>query len=220
MKKAISFSLWGDKPIYCVGALYNMKLHKTIYKDWDMLVYYDNTVPKEYIDLLEKGGVKCIYINDMEINPYMWRFLSYKDYDISIFRDTDSRIDIREEMAVNEWLKSEKTIHVMRDHPYHKIPYGTDKIGILAGMWGIKNNNTIDLIKYLDRYQYINNKDYGIDQKFLSILYEKYKDKCFIHDEFNGFTKFPIEREDYKFIGEKYDEFNNRFEDYKILIKK
>ncbi|UZJ66102.1 hypothetical protein OKW96_08470 [Sphingobacterium sp. KU25419] len=26
----------------------------------------------------------------------------------------------------------------MRDHPFHQIPFGTDKLGILAGMWGIK----------------------------------------------------------------------------------
>ena len=35
----------------------------------------------------------------------------------------------RERDAVNEWLRSNKTFHLMRDHPWH----GSE---ILAGMWG------------------------------------------------------------------------------------
>jgi hypothetical protein len=51
--KYLSFSLWGDKPIYNVGAIRNAELWKTIYSDWQMVVYYDNTVPKETIDKLK-----------------------------------------------------------------------------------------------------------------------------------------------------------------------
>jgi hypothetical protein len=32
--KYISFSLWGDKPIYNVGAIKNAELWKNIYPDW------------------------------------------------------------------------------------------------------------------------------------------------------------------------------------------
>ena len=50
----VSFSLWGDQPIYNVGAIRNAELMKTIYSDWKMIVYYDNTVPSETIDKLKE----------------------------------------------------------------------------------------------------------------------------------------------------------------------
>ena len=46
-------------------------------------------------------------------------------------RDLDSRLNDREQAAVTEWLNSNKSFHIMRDHPWH----GTE---ILGGMWGCK----------------------------------------------------------------------------------
>ena len=43
--------------------------------------------------------------------------------DILISRDSDSLIIQREEDAVREWIASERTFHIMRDHPAHCI-YG------------------------------------------------------------------------------------------------
>jgi hypothetical protein len=51
--------------------------------------------------------------------------------DIFLSRDLDSRFSEREVAAVDEWLKSEETFHVMRDHELH-----TNEM--LAGMWGVK----------------------------------------------------------------------------------
>ncbi|CAF1684749.1 unnamed protein product, partial [Didymodactylos carnosus] len=34
-------------------------------------------------------------------------------------RDLDSALTQRELDAVTEWLKSNKSFHTMRDHPYH-----------------------------------------------------------------------------------------------------
>jgi len=33
-KKIISFSLWGDKPMYTIGAIKNAKLAEEIYPGW------------------------------------------------------------------------------------------------------------------------------------------------------------------------------------------
>ena len=51
--------------------------------------------------------------------------------DIFISRDLDSRINDRELAAVHEWLESNKTLHSMRDHPWHTVP-------IMGGGWGSK----------------------------------------------------------------------------------
>lgn len=52
----------------------------------------------------------------------MWRFLALSDplVDVTIFRDLDSTLNERETAAVKEWLGSNYTMHVMRDHPSHK----------------------------------------------------------------------------------------------------
>ena len=50
----LSFSLWGDKPIYNVGIIRNAELWKIIYPDWKMVVYYNNTVPIDTVNKLTK----------------------------------------------------------------------------------------------------------------------------------------------------------------------
>ena len=54
----------------------------------------------------------------------VWRFFPTLDPMVDIFlsRDLDSAVTVRELEAVDEWLKSERALHVMRDHPFHKEP--------------------------------------------------------------------------------------------------
>ena len=40
MKKYISFSLWGDKPIYNEGIIKNYYLKEKIYPSWEMIVFF------------------------------------------------------------------------------------------------------------------------------------------------------------------------------------
>lgn len=220
MNKAVSFSLWGDNPMYCVGAIRNVELKKEFYKDWDFIIHYDKSVPSKYIDELKKMNCILIHHINNNINPYFWRFLSYSNYDIIIFRDCDSRISLREEKAVEEWILSGKRLHVMRDHPAHVIPYPCYKPGILAGMWGIikKENFSLndDIVTFLK-----NNKSqysYGLDQLYLMDIFDKFENDSLIHDEFYLKNKFPIGRIDYHFVGERFNEFDVRGDDYKVLI--
>lgn len=57
------------------------------------------------------------------LNPRMFRYLAMLDPNVDIFisRDIDSVIRPREVDAVNEWLSSNYTFHVMRDQIYHHI---------------------------------------------------------------------------------------------------
>ena len=168
--KYLSFSLWGDKPIYNVGAIRNSELWKEIYPDWQMVVYYDDTVPLDTIEKLESNGVETIQMSE-EIFGCFWRFLisDRPDCDYAVFRDTDSRISIREKIAVDEWIESKKSVHIMRDHPYHGIPAGNDRLGILAGMWGIKGN-VIPITEMIKKFTLGKNNQYGIDQTFLKTI--------------------------------------------------
>jgi len=209
--KGVAFSLWGDNPMYTKGAIENAKLMKKIYPEWDMVLYYNDTVDKNIILELSKLGVKLNKIK--EEKGYHWRFYAADEYETVIFRDCDSRISEREKIAVDEWLSSDKMLHVIRDHPHHKIPYGVNKPAILAGMWGIKNANfnMKELLNMKNTYEY------GEDQKMLLTIYEKFEKSRYIHDTFGNGNKIKHTMKDYHFIGERFNEENNRFDDYKIL---
>ena len=63
-----------------------------------------------------------------------WRFepILSDDVELMFCRDTDTRIFDREVKAVEEWIKSDKLLHIMRDHKiYHQQK-------IFGGMFGVK----------------------------------------------------------------------------------
>jgi len=218
--KYLSFSLWGDKPLYNVGTIRNAELWKTIYPDWQMIVYYDNSVPTETIDKLKELDVITIDMTGKNIYGMFWRFLAENlpDSELSIFRDSDSRITIREKLAVDEWINSGKSLHVMRDHPAHGIPYGNISLGILGGMWGIKSKK-IPLSDMIFKFNENRDLKYGSDQTFLKVVYDIFIDDKITHDEFYEKKPFPIKREYGRFVGDRIDEFDNPIgSDYKAVI--
>jgi len=218
--KYVSFSLWGDKPIYNVGAIRNAELMDKIYPDWKMMVFYDDSVPISTINELEKLNVKTVKIFDNSIYGMFWRFyvLDFPDYEYAIFRDADSRISLRESLAVKEWIESGKSLHVMRDHPYHKIPAGNNQLGILGGMWGIKKTN-IPFVQMLDDFEKTKEHTYGNDQTFLKSIYKIFEHDKFTHDEFFEKKPFPIKRENGRFIGERININEEPLtDDYKLVL--
>ena len=83
-------------------------------------------------------------------------------------RDLDSRLNEREQAAVQEWLNSNKEFHFMRDHPQH----GTT---ILGCGWGCKMTDmtrfqwkTTWSKGFADKMVWANRNDWGPDQRFLS----------------------------------------------------
>jgi hypothetical protein len=205
--KYISYSLWGDNPIYNVGIIENAKQAKEIYPDWKMVVYYDNTTPLETIIDLIALDVECVNITSLGIYGMFWRFLAADkpDCEYAVFRDADSRLSVREKAAVDEWISSGKTLHVMRDHPGHGIPYGNDRLGILGGMWGIKSS-VLPLTDMINKFKKDKNLSYGSDQTFLKTIYTVLVDDRFTNDDFFEKIPFTLNRINGRFIGERIDE--------------
>ena len=69
-------------------------------------------------------------------NGRFWRYLPLLDelVDVFISRDVDSEILDREASAVDDWLKSNLSYHIIRDHPRHCWA----AYPILAGLFGAK----------------------------------------------------------------------------------
>ena len=215
----VSYSLWGDNELYNVGMVKNAQQVPEIYPNWQMVVYHDNSVPKETLHILEDLNVKLFNV-DGHTHGMFWRFFAsdLPDCEYVIFRDGDSRLSIREKMAVDEWIESRKTIHVMRDHPAHQIPYGNNTLGILGGMWGIKGN-TIPMKESIENFSKNKTMGYGIDQTFLKTIYNVFQDDRCTHDDFFEKKPFPISRKNGRFIGERMDINDNPVtDDYKMLL--
>lgn len=208
-KKVISFSLWGNNPTYNIGAIRNAELVSIFYPDFECWFYiHKETVPTETINnLLKLKNVKIIFkIGNLNIiKPMTWRFetIDHPDVEINMSRDTDTRILLREKLAVEEWIKSGKSFHIMRDHPHHSHY-------ILGGMFGIKKNYKIKSWVELINNYCKQNGPRNYDQDFLrDIIYPMIKDDCIIHATFHKHEgvllckKFPIEYDkDLKFVGE------------------
>lgn len=216
----ISFSLWGNNPVYNIGAIKNAELCKEIYPEWKMVVFIDESVPKKTHDELIDKNVDVRFFFDKTIYGMFWRFFAVDlpDAQYIIFRDADSRLSVREKLAVDEWILSGKSLHVMRDHPYHKIPAGNNQLGILGGMWGIKSN-TLPLTEMIYKYQKSKEHMYGNDQSFLKMVYNALHNDKITHDEFFEKKPFPIKRENGRFVGERIDINDEPItDDYKFLI--
>lgn len=236
MKKVISFSLWGDSKTYTHGALKNVILAKIIYPEWTCRFYipkensimtsdmnplthskksnerHITNVPQDIIDKLQKHGAEIIEINnDGCWYSTFWRYYAIEDSDIVIFRDCDSRLNYREKYAVDEWLSSDKKVHIMRDHPWHGVP-------ILAGMWGLKKGVMDDMKTQIYSMFKMDSSDknnigyYQCDQDFLKVHYKYFLKYALIHSEFiqaeTISKKFPTKRFKNQYVGQPYDEDN------------
>lgn len=128
----VVISVYGDSPVYQQGVVENARLLPEVYPGWGMIVYCDKCVPVE-----ELGELGC-EVRRMPLSRkhsgMFWRFLAAWDsgLDRVIFRDADSRLNVREAAAVREWIQSGKEAHCLHDHPHHS------HLPLQGGMWGIK----------------------------------------------------------------------------------
>lgn len=201
MKKIISFCLWGNDSKYTVGAIRNAKLTREIYPGWISRFYCaKDSVPENIIKALLDLDAEVVLKNTLgDWTGMFWRFeaISDPEVEVMISRDTDSRLSLREKLAVDEWLKSGKLFHIMRDHPAH----GTQ---ILGGMWGAKKPILQDMNYLINAYDKKN--FWQIDQNFLrDVIYPRVAYTSCVHDEFFEKKSFPKKRNGLEFVGQVYD---------------
>jgi hypothetical protein len=179
-KNIISFSLWGDNPRYCQGALRNATLAPDIYPSWQCRFYCDNSVPAEVLDKLRVLGSEVLIMNKPKnfYDGLFWRFLVAEDTTIERFlvRDCDAVINIKERLAVDEWLESDRYFHVMRD-------YYTHTEIVLAGMWGGVAGALPSITSILKKFHPKTQPTRTYDQLFLrEEVWPTMRQSCLIHD--------------------------------------
>jgi hypothetical protein len=190
--KVISYCLWGNNPKYIDGLYRNVCIIKEKLPGYRVYLYVNKNY---YIDI---DGFTVIRTNH-DGNYLMFdRFRPVGD--ITYSRDLDSPILDREIEAMKEFEASDKGIHVMRDHPYHRAR-------ILGGTLGIKKGAVRGINKLIDNHIYKYNDEWFSDQIFLNdIIYPMVKDNMLIHSSINFYTDekptpFPTERVGDEFVG-------------------
>lgn len=184
-KNLISFSLYGDNPIYLEGAVLNSELAKSIYPDWICRFYVDRSVPSSALDRLAQNGAEIITIEQNNLMPKtMWRFLAADDPNVNyiIFRDADSVISHQEAKLVQEWIVSGQHFHTIRD-------YGSHTELILAGLWGMIAGSIPNMEELI--HHFVQQGDLHqrfADQHFLRKIVWKYiKQDLYASDSVFGF---------------------------------
>ena len=225
MKKVISFSIYGNKPMYTIGILKNLELSSVIYPGWDVYIYYNNTVPQEFIEKYKNfDNVTLFDMTGFSGPGVLWRFLPKDNVERFISRDGDSRLSMREKYAVDEWIESRKSLHIIRDHPNHGVPIYAVLFGLVVTP---ELNMKKDILNWNSMYYfdlYYKYADTPFLNEYVYNKYIKYGD-IICHNscdwsEFPYSKPFPTKMENYHFVGEIFDEYDNRKEQYMNWIDK
>lgn len=225
MKKLISFSLYGQSDVYQIGAIKNAELVRRLYPGWVSRFYVSTEIPTSVTDALRDNGAEVIVMRGgMVQNGTFWRFFAVSDPQAShvVLRDADARLTTREYDAVNEWLESGRSFHIMRDHPYHRT-------AIMGGMWGARGgvivNIKLRILLWMLKcklYGRSGLKRYGCDQLFLlEEIYPMTRGDALVHSEYVRYDNesihdFPTPARKNEFVGQSRLE-HDRFEE--ILLE-
>jgi len=186
-KKVISYCLWGDDPKYTHGAISNVIIAHRLFPGWICRFYIGQSTPRDIVEKLK--NMQDVEVIEMPTDGnwvgMVWRFLAACDptVDVMISRDTDSRLGLREKEAIDEWLKSKRMFHIIRDHPQQQF-------AILGGMWGVKKGAfDMEWFKNVIASPEGKYNGWNVDQDMLvKHLYPVIVDKALIHDEIGAFA--------------------------------
>ncbi len=186
-KKVFSFSLYGAEPKYCESALLNVAAAKALFPSFVCRFYLDDSVPAHVQNRLIEAQAEVIKVTPpfTSLPKTMWRFLVLDDpqVSISLCRDADSVISLREKDVIEEWLISGFSAHIIRDFPSHCEL-------ILAGLFGLKNGFVNQVGNAMLDYVSKNVTVHHTDQNFLRhFLWPQIKTHTLTHDRCFNFGK-------------------------------
>jgi hypothetical protein len=209
-KRVISFGLYGRNPKYTQGAIRNAELAAKYFPGWECRFYVTSDVPADVFAELTKLEADIKHIPDGlgYVAGMFWRFLVASDPSVDRFliRDSDSRLNARDAIAVQEWILSHRKVHIERDHVNHCLPMN-------GGMWGGTKNAIPNMEQLINEWD--NRDEYGADLNFLEqIIYPLVEPISFQHDayccdRYPASHPYPSKRyANYQHIGQVFDKDN------------
>lgn len=197
MAKIVSTSAYGNDDRYIIGAIRQFELTQHFYPGWEYRLYTDDKTKFESI--ADRANI----IEVKEGHGVFWRFLPMFEDETHtvIVRDSDGRITLREQMAVNEWVESDFKFHTFRDHEAHY------EFPVIACAFGYKGKLPAKILSIMNEYM-LNTNYYTNDQVFLrDVVFPFVKDTALIHSMNEGWfgeTRKQLVNP-YDFCGNGYD---------------
>ena len=168
--KVFSLCLYGTEPNYYTGLLENIAIIKEHYPEFTIVVHKGFCDPTWVIP----EGVEVNITNREGAINALLRYLSLCTAEVGFVRDTDSRITARDRWCIDEFLKSDKSYHSIRDHYWHQSK-------LMAGTFGWK--------KALPIMMPTHEVPYGYDEQFLTqCVYEQIKPELLVHTSVRAFA--------------------------------
>jgi hypothetical protein len=158
-----SFCLYGTEPNYYTGLLENIALIKEYYPTFSIIVFKGVCDPSWVIP----DGVIVDNTNrEGHINALL-RYIPMSTEEVGFVRDADSRVDARDRWCIDEFLKSDKMYHSIRDHYHHRSK-------LMAGTFGWKRSLPLMIPTH--------EVSYGYDEHFLATqVYDLIKQDLLVH---------------------------------------
>lgn len=178
--KVVSVSLFGTNEKYLRGAEKLATSIQANLPNWNLVFFIGNSVPTQTKDALLAQNATLLFVDEPEnLSATAWRFRIWElgQPDWILFRDSDSVISRREASAVNQWVESGFSAHIIRDHPFHSSK-------MLAGLWGMRRTIAEWFIEEAKQFNFLD--FYGADQEFLANrVYPRIVESCMVHASFH-----------------------------------
>jgi hypothetical protein len=181
-QNVISYVLWGDAPRYHAPLRENLRVRNHLFPAWTIRVYVDRSMPENQRKELQQAGAQVIVKEQPAGEPLArrlaWRYDVLADPGVKRFlvRDADSLLTVKERVAVDDWLRSGKHFHLMRDFRTH-----TDLV--LAGLWGGVGGILPAPAKLWEHFKPWRVENDHVDQDLLTgTVWPTLKQSCLIHD--------------------------------------
>lgn len=181
-KFLVSFSVYGEDPIYRCGAIANAIAVKQFFPGWQARYYIEHKLEAQLRSDLQALDAEVICMKRIGKHDGMfWRFLAVADSDADtvIVRDVDALLCERNKYVVDEWIDSGMAVHIIRDHPFHRSL-------MLGGLWGARGGVLPEMATLIEQWNHA--FVYGDDMNFLAKrIYPRIRENSFIHSDYIGY---------------------------------
>lgn len=207
-----------------MGMIENARLLNQRFPEALVQIYVANDVPSDILEQLKEiSTVRLVSVEHKPDARNMFdRFQSIDEPDCSIMfvRDADSRPHARDIACIEDFLESDKGLHIIRDHYWHSTP-------LLGGLWGIRKSALSEKMATMIGRWLEGKTDFPkqIDQMFLAdTIYPLLKTNAMVHDRFayyetgSALTPFRVEIKDRLFCGQvhRYDSSGNEYTEFEL----